>query len=127
MSVVRIVLTKHALERFHERVRPALDPDAAGRELERLAQSAPLAEVPAWYAEHIVEDVEPPDAAAELAPGVVLLLCRHGRALVAVSCVTRSGLSDAARTARNRRKRHWRRVRQDRRRKHKHDRRPEYQ
>jgi hypothetical protein len=98
---VLIALSRHSVARYQERVRPGLDHHLAHTDLKRLMQ---LGEVtnrpPSWLARR-----EAQRAAFYLTIGDVVLPldpCRRDRdQLVALTCIARGGLSDAARANRN--------------------------
>ena len=98
-----LMISKHAAERFHSRVRPSLDSDAASAELSRLASLGDVvAEPPLWFAERQQEE-----APRYLVVGdLVMPLRRIGAApethrWCAVTCIARGGISEKARHARN--------------------------
>ena len=86
-AAVTIDLTAHAIERFRDRVRPALDLDAAAEELARLAGQAELTACrPPWlhgfaHLYLVAGDVALP---LEPAPG-------DPERLVATTCMVRNG------------------------------------
>lgn len=92
-----IVPTVHCIERFHERVKPALSPYAAAAELFRLmADFGRLStQAPSW-----AEDASEPEAWLLLSDDIALPIS-GGRAL---SCITRSNFSQGERTYRSRAK-----------------------
>jgi hypothetical protein len=107
MPTFTIHLTRHAVERFQERVRPALEFADAETELAKLALVGELInEPPRWHA----------DRCAQIAPwylviGDVLLPLNAHRSdpgeFVATTCLTRGTYSDdARRRRRNRRRSH---------------------
>jgi hypothetical protein len=103
MDSVTITLSHHAIQRFHERVRPALDRDSAADELARIALAGRvLGEAPAWHAASAAQE-----APLYLVLGdVVLPLKPTGRdaGYVATTCLARGSWSDASRARRNRRR-----------------------
>lgn len=93
--------TTHAIERYVERVRPALTKAAARCELVRLCEVAEVAlERPAWLGLG-----EATDAFLLLGDDVVLPLVRGHTGWVAITCMTRGCISPAERMARNNRNR----------------------
>lgn len=105
MSLLEIHLSSHAIERFHQRVRPGLDLDSAGDELSRLVAIGELSDTaPPWHAHRQAQE-----AHAYLIVADLVLPLQPAQddpsALVAVSCIPRGGLSDAARARRNGRRR----------------------
>src|SRR4051794_6955563 len=103
MQPFKIELSRHAVQRFQERVRPALDLHVAAEELRRIVAVGRIAtESPRWHA----------DWAAQEAPfyllvgALVLPLRRSDRnTLIAVTCLARGDWSDDARRRRNARRR----------------------
>ena len=97
MATFTVQLSRHAVERFQERVRPALGFPEAEDELARLTLAAELAaEPPAWHAA----------SCAQIAPwylvvgDVVLPLKQHRTepdVLVATTCLARGERSEDAR------------------------------
>lgn len=102
-----LMISKHAAERFHSRVRPTLDPDTASAELSRLANLGEVvAEPPRWFAERQREE-----APRYLVVGDLVMPLRPIGATsetdrwCAVTCIARGGISEKARHARNRSRR----------------------
>jgi hypothetical protein len=105
MALAEIHITQHAIERFHLRVRPGLSTAAAEIELARMVAVGELVnDPPSWYA-----DRQRRTAAAYLVVGDLVLPLEpvdgNPCALVAVTCIARGGISDAARARRNERRR----------------------
>ncbi len=99
VTAIDVVLSRHAVERFRERVRPGLNLPAAREALERLVAMSPVvAERPAW----LHEDGEASDAWLEVTDAIVLALRRCGASWHATTCLTRGGLDEGARQHRNR-------------------------
>lgn len=99
--VVTVDLSRHAVERFQERVRPALTVGQAEDELARLLAVCEVSGVaPSWVGHE--EEQRPADAFVELSDGVCVILHeeRPG-AFSAVTCVTRFALSEETRGRRN--------------------------
>ena len=101
MAFLEIRLTQHAIERFHERVRPGLAMAAAEEELARLVSIADVVtEPPPWHGER-----QRRTAPAYLVIGDLVLpaewLVGEPDVLVAVTCIARGCLSDRARARRN--------------------------
>lgn len=102
----RVYLSEHAIERFAERVRPTLTPDAARAELERLLpQAEPVAELD-WHTDH-VED--PPDRYLVISDGVALAVIGK----VAVTVLTRAEHHPNARYAKSLRRKKQRRHKKE--------------
>jgi len=99
--VSRVWVSEHAALRFRERVRPSATLRQAVVELSRLCAVAREVEKPVWVREY----PEVRTTWLELSDGIVVA-CRaipgKGRRLHAVTVLGRSGMSDAARAARNR-------------------------
>lgn len=98
MPTIEIELTNHAIDRFHERVRPGLARASAEVELARLALfGAMVADPPPWYS-----PCEDHEASAYLVIGDLVLPLRAGDdgVHVAVTCIARGGISPAARARR---------------------------
>jgi len=99
-SAYEIVLTNHAIARFHERVRPALELEAAACQLVELARAADVTiDPPAWLA---ASDLP---ADAYLAMGDIVLPlradCRRPGVLVATTTRVRGSISPQNRQRRN--------------------------
>src|SRR4051794_10957050 len=101
VEATEVHLSAHAIDRFHERVRPALERPAAAAELERLAEvGAIVRDEPDWL--HAS-----PDAGGEayllLCEDIVLPLTwsRFRGQWVARTCIARGGNSEKARVRRN--------------------------
>ena len=112
-AVLTIELSRHAVERFRERVRPGLDVDAASDELARLAAIGEIhEEAPEWLASR-----QRQVASLYLVAGDVVLPLqfRMGEddCYGAMTCLVRGGLSLEARARRHarRRRRHPARAR----------------
>ena len=97
-------LTTHAISRFRERVRPALTWEHAERELGAvlaLAEETPHA--PAWLAERQRHHADLYRVLGDLVMPLTASTVTPGRWLV-TTCLTRGGISDLAREARNSRR-----------------------
>lgn len=95
-----VILSSHAIERFRERARPALDLADAEEELARLATVAELsADPPSWHAARTAHDS---DAYLVIADVVLPLVQRSDGEYVATTCLVRGSLSEASRVRRNR-------------------------
>jgi hypothetical protein len=101
METLEIHLSQHAVERFHERVRPSLGIEAAEDELARLvAMGQVVTQPPPWHAERQRQTAPAYLVICDL----VLPLVQMGGdpvVLVAVTCIARGGISDQARARRN--------------------------
>ena len=98
---IEIHLSQHAVDRFHERVRPGLDRTAAEDALAQLALLGTIEpEPPEWLARR-----QRQRAACYLVAGDVVLPldpCRRDpTVLVALTCLARGGISELARHRRN--------------------------
>lgn len=97
---MKITATDHAVQRYQERVRPSLSPEAARGDLERLLRlHAEPCERPEWYVER--RTGSPAKATHWARIGDVFLACvqpRPGRLLVLT--VVTTGLSPEARAKR---------------------------
>lgn len=103
---MNVVLKRHAIERFQQRVRPTLTFGAAKVALEGLLQFAePASEVP-WTNAHMA------DGYLILSDGVALVVRQASNgAVIAETCITRSGSSEEVRARRNKRKADQRQAR----------------
>lgn len=110
--MTRIHLSRHAIERYRERVKPAFDLDACEAELERLVlMSEEAVEELDW--EH--DTGERADCYLILSDGIALALVHSSdRGFLAKTCLTRCGHSEQGKRFRNRRRRARRRFSQDR-------------
>jgi hypothetical protein len=108
-DLAAIALTRHTVERFNQRVKPALNPAQAERELRQLIRLHGRVRdgMPDW-AEGTFDAA--PDITAWLTIGadIALPLADGYRA---VTCLTRAGFSEDHRAARRRRKRAGKGVR----------------
>ena len=93
----RLRVSRHAVERYHERVRPSLSLDRAERELRRVVDVAVFAPRPE-YASSL--NIDPGNEWLVL--GDVAFLVRDG---ALVSCITRGSIGDELRERRAERKR----------------------
>jgi hypothetical protein len=107
LELAEVALSPHACDRYRERVRPTLARAAAKRDLERLiaAEGRIVPEPPAWLAER--QRVEDADAYVLVGDDLVLpvRVCGRFASAVAVTCLSRTGISELARQRRNRRRR----------------------
>lgn len=92
-------VTRHACEKYVERVKPYLTVKQARAELERLLDAGTVCGQPCWH-KAVREDVLP-DFYVELADGIACPI-RHG---VVMTVLTRAGMTEGARAHRNRAKR----------------------
>lgn len=89
----RLVLSRHAIERYCERVRPAADMHDAAAELQRVLPAlAAVSERPSWY-----RGDGPSDQYLMWGEDICFMLlgCK------VMTCVVRGGLGDGQRAARN--------------------------
>lgn len=97
-----VQLTAHAIQRYNERCRPALDRAEAGRDLRRLLSHGRMVpESPPW-----TQRTQATFSERYLVVGtdIVLPLRRAGGLWVAVTCLVRGCISEATRERRNRRR-----------------------
>jgi hypothetical protein len=96
-----VILTAHAIERYRDRVKPHLTFGEASAELRRLLRHATVvSERPSWSNDRY-EDA----TYVVLSDGIALVVRSDQYAAgVAVTCLTRAGVSDETRTKRNRRR-----------------------
>jgi hypothetical protein len=96
-----VILTFHAIQRYCDRVKPDLTFGEANAELRRLLRTATVvSKRPSWS-----NDKHEDAAYAVLSDGIVLVVRSDQYAAgVAVTCLTRAGVSDEARAKRNRRR-----------------------
>lgn len=94
----RVTLSKHAIERYIDRVKPHLDFDQARLEVHRLAEAAAeMPGPPAWH-----DDSHYPGGVYfELTPDVVMIAHRREWGLLAATIVIPGVLSDDVRRLRN--------------------------
>lgn len=109
-----IVLSTHAVERYRDRVKPALSVADARTELQVLLEGAgPPTERPPFAAGY-----GQGDAFVEVSDGICLVLVRHPDKLVAATCLVRCGLDPSRRARRKAIRRKKRRARELRRLRH---------
>ena len=104
-------MTHHCIERFHERFRPALEVNQARAELRRLIRHGRIdPEPPEWLAGRMRQEA---DAYLVVGEDLVLPLAAPDPLdpMVAKTCISRGGISAAAREHRNVRKRRRRAAR----------------
>ncbi len=96
-----MILSAHAIERYRDRVKPDLTFEEANAELRRLLRTAAVvSELPSWS-----NDQHEDATYAVLSDGIVLVVLSDQYAAgVAVTCLTRAGVSDRTRAKRNRRR-----------------------
>ncbi len=104
-SVAPIDLSRHAVCRYRERIRPALEHEDAHQDLRRLIKLGQVSTTPpSWLEQRAFQT-----AALYLVVGDVVLPldpCRRDRSrLVALTCLARGGVSETARRRRNARRR----------------------
>jgi hypothetical protein len=104
-DAVLVTLSQHAVDRYQQRVRPALSAELAREDLGRLIGLGRVAsEPPSWLA-----DRQAQRAAFYLTVGDVVLPLdpdrRDTERLIALTCIARGGISEIARHARNQRRR----------------------
>lgn len=105
MPAFTIELTTHAIERYQQRVRPALDVEDAADELGHVALFGTVSEEPPEWHAHTCAQLSP--FYLEVAD-IVLPLKPHRTqpgVLVATTCLAKSDLSPDARRHRNARRR----------------------
>lgn len=111
MTVESIILSKHAVERFQERVRPGLTVEAAEEELARLVLFADVVEqAPAWHVNRAAQEAP---AYLLIADVILPLKPTGGATFVATTCLPRAGISEAARARRNGARQRRHRARHD--------------
>ena len=117
LALEHVLVTPHCERRFQERCRPTLELAAAARELRRLIaeHGVFVSDPPAWLARRQAQEA---DAYLLIGADLVLPLRRaaSGPGPVALTCLTRTGISEAAREFRNRRAQQTRARRRARRR-----------
>lgn len=101
VGAVAIRLSDHAVIRYRERVRPGLEHGQAHRDLERLLRYGFISSrAPLW-----LHTTQAQRSAYYLIVGDIVLPLdpypRDRQRLVALTCLTRGGLSNAARASRN--------------------------
>lgn len=96
-----VVFSKHAAQRYQERVRPTLTVDQAAAELSLIWQQGTLsAHQPGW----VGKPCEPHNVWLELGDSVCFPLTPHGGVLTATTCMARGTIPAPTRRARNRRR-----------------------
>lgn len=103
-AAITIELSEHAIDRFHQRVRPALTWEEAEYELDRLtAYGEMVVEPPHWLArtqrQHACCYLLVGDLVLPLVPAY-----NDREVLCATTCIPRGALSDRARSRRNARR-----------------------
>ena len=116
---MNVALTDHAIARYCERVKPALDPQQAEGELLALMEQGRVISEPAWRV-----DFPSTDCYLELCDGIVLALSRERKGYIATTTLTRGGSSSSRREDRNKRKADRRRARRTKRQMEYRDKRP---
>lgn len=115
MARMRVRLSHHCVERFHERFRPALDLIRARAELQALIEHGEIAaEPPEWMGRTMAQRA---DAYLVVGEDLVIPLDTIGHTseeLIAKTCIGRGGISEAARHRRNERGRRRRAARRHR-------------
>jgi hypothetical protein len=95
-----VMLSAHAVEQYQHRVKPGLDVDTAGGELERLRLLGEIsAEAPDW-----VNAAKPAPYYLLLGDAIVLPLAPQGDGWVATTCVTQRTLTPTRRDSKSSRK-----------------------
>ena len=96
-----MILHAHAIERYRDRVKPDLTFGEASAELRRLLRHATISsQRPSW-----ISDKHEDATYAVLSDGIALVVLSDRYAAgVAVTCLTRAGVSDETRAKRNRRR-----------------------
>lgn len=82
---VRLYPTQHAVDRFNEKVRPALSWQQARTELLRLMRDARLVPQPGWCKASLRDDA----VLAELCDGIVAICCYHKDKCVILTVLVR--------------------------------------
>jgi hypothetical protein len=99
-SPEQVTVSAHAVEQYRDRVKPALDPDAARAELEQLCTLGRIqAEAPGW-----VNPARPAAYYLRLGDQIVLPLAPQADGWVATTCVAEHTLTPARRAAKYARK-----------------------
>jgi hypothetical protein len=97
---VKVALTTHAVERYHERVKPALSREAAKQEAKALIASCEITEeIPAWCVEGAGDHKVV--AYAVVCDGVAFPLAENDGRHVALTCLARMSFSAETRKKRN--------------------------
>jgi hypothetical protein len=95
-----VVLSEHAVEQYHQRLKPGLEPGAAGAELDRLRlQGRVSAEAPCW-----LHAARPAWYYLLLGDAIVLPLAPQADGWIATTCVTQCTLTPIRRSAKSARK-----------------------
>ena len=95
-----VLVSSHAAARYRDRVRPALDLDAAQAELERLRATSEISTVtPTW-----VHAAKHAPYYMLLGEGVVLPVLRQGAGWIATTCLSQGTLTPTRRRAKSARK-----------------------
>jgi hypothetical protein len=95
---VKVALTTHAVERYHERVKPALSREAAKQEAKALIASCEITEeIPAWCVEGAGDHKVV--AYAVVCDGVAFPLAENDGRYVALTCLARMSFSGDAQEA----------------------------
>lgn len=110
VTMLRVRFANHAIERYRDRLRPALSIETAKAELEKLSVHSVLCpEGPDWMNE---ERRDANDLFLEIGDAAFpLVTSDDGESLVAKTCLVRGSLSPQARDRRNRANRARRRNR----------------
>lgn len=117
MTAIAIRLTEHAIERYHERVRPSLEVDQARREARWVLDYANVTPLrPDWWYEAPRGENELV-AYAMVGDGIAFGLALRGAKYYAITCCTRGGMGASARAARNHERQHRQNARAARRQK----------
>ena len=100
--VVKLKISKHCVERWRERFRPALDDDGARRELERVVANGVLTDAPPPWS-----GLSTPDSHTSflvVGEDLVLVLVERGHGLLAATCIPRGSIPPGERKRRKHRR-----------------------
>lgn len=96
---MKIVLTQHVVDRYVERVKPALTREMAEHELRVLCyRTTFVAKRPGW----VISRMHDFDLYGEISPGVCVTGHREKHLLILRTCLTNCGMNDLQRARKNR-------------------------
>lgn len=101
---MKVFLTDHCIERYHERVRESAPRNVVARELQSLIHQGTLEATVPWSS-------EPADAYLVISDGVALTLKRERAHWIAVTAIARGGVPESVIEKRRKEKRERRRRR----------------